>query len=134
MTPIGESSALDHLLPEENRGNQNILLEALDETGQRLNNPAAWAGWTWQGRRPEERADPVPLDKPIDQPANNITMFSGQNVSIWIRGLSNEANDKSDLVENLNVNHPDELGPNGELWNSIGHHSFYIVFQRTTIK
>jgi hypothetical protein len=34
-------------------------------------------------------------------------------------------------VENLHTKHADEPGPNGELWNSIGHHSFYAVFQRT---
>jgi len=37
----------------------------------------------------------------------------------------------SDRVENLHTKHADEPGPNGEIWNSIGHHSFYVIFQRT---
>ncbi len=31
----------------------------------------------------------------------------------------------------MHTNHPDEPGPGGELWNSVGHHSFHVVFQRT---
>ena len=35
------------------------------------------------------------------------------------------------MVENIHTNHPDQHGPGGEVWNSTGHHSFYVVFQRT---
>jgi hypothetical protein len=120
-----------HLTPEENRGKQNVFLEALDEDGRRVRDPFAWAGWTWEGRRPEERADPVPLDKPANEPANNIVMYFGQIVSVWLNGLAPDGTDPSDQVQNLHTNHPDEPGPGGELWNSIGHHSFHVVFQRT---
>lgn len=120
-----------HLTPEENRGKHNVFLEALDENGQRVRNPIAWAGWTWEGRRPEEAANPVPLDKPDNEPANNIVMHFGQIVSVWINGLTPDAAAISDQVENCHTSHPDELGPSGEVWNSIGHHSFYVVFQRT---
>ena len=133
--PDGESSwrviGVHHLTPEENRGKQNVFLEALDEEGRRVWDPFAWAGWTWEGRRPDERADPVPLDKPANEPANNIVMHFGQIVSVWINGLAPDGADLSDRVQNLHTNHPDEPGPGGELWNSIGHHSFYVVFQRT---
>lgn len=120
-----------HLLPDENRSNHNVFLEALDENGQRIKSPIAWAGWTWQGRRDNERADPVPLDKPIGEAAGNIALHDGQIASVWIKGGSRDAQDKSDRVENLDIIHPDEPGPNGEKWNTIGHHSFYVVFQRT---
>ena len=122
---------IHHLLPVENQGKHNVFLEALAENGQRVKDPYAWAGWTWEGRHPDERADPVPLDKSIQEPAGNIVMYYGQIVSVWINGLAPDAAEKSDRVENLHTNHPDELGPNGEVWNSIGHHSFYLVFQRT---
>lgn len=120
-----------HLTPVENQGKHNVFLEALTENGQRVQNPPAWAGWTWEGRRPDERADPAPLDKGPSEPAGNIVMYFGQIVSVWINGRSPAATEPSDRVENLHTNHPDERGPNGEVWNSIGHHSFYVVFQRT---
>ena len=132
--PVGETYwrviGVHHLTPEENRGKHNVYLEALDEAGQRVRDPFAWAGWTWDGRRPEERADPVPLDKPTNEPANNIVMYFGQIVSVWLNGLAPDGTALSDRVQNLHTNHPDEPGPGGELWNSIGHHSFYVVFQR----
>lgn len=120
-----------HLLPRENFGNHHVYIEALDEEGKRIQNPAAWAGWTWQGRRPNERADPVPLDKPVFEPAGNIIMHFGQYVSVWMKGLDQSANDKSERVENLHTAHPDEPLPDGSILNGLGHHSFYVVFQRT---
>lgn len=120
-----------HLLPRENFSKHNVYIEALDEEGRRVRNPIAWAGWTWQGKRSNERADPVALDKPDAEAAGNIAMHFGQNVSVWMKGLSPGANDKSDLVENLHTTHPDEPLPDGSLLNTLGHHSFYVVFQRT---
>lgn len=121
---------IHHLLPDENRGNHHVYLEALDENGQRI-RPVAWADFTWEGRRPDEQAGPVQMDKPDNEPAGNIALHDGQKAAVWMRGLNRDGGDKSDRVENLDIVHPDEAGPGGELWNSIGHHSFYIVFQRT---
>jgi hypothetical protein len=120
-----------HLLPRENFSKHNVFIEALDEEGRRLRNPHAWAGWTWRGRRSDERADPLPLDKPDFETAGNVAMHFGQNVSVWVQGLSRGARDKSDRVENLHTTHPDEPTPDGSLLNTLGHHSFYVVFQRT---
>jgi len=122
---------IHHLLPRENFSNHHVYLEALDEEGRRIRNPFAWAGWTWEGRQPHERADPVVLDKPDYEPAANIAMHFAQTISVWIRGLSRDANAKSDRVENLHTRHPDEPLPDGSLLNTVGHHSFYVVFQRT---
>lgn len=120
-----------HLFPRENFSNHHVYLEALDENGNRLKNPFAWAGWTWEGRRPSERADPVPLDKPDYEAAGNIAMHFQQTVSVWIKGLNRDANAKSDQVVNLHTRHPDEPLEDGSLLNTRGHHSFYVVFQRT---
>jgi len=120
-----------HLFPRENFSKHNVYLEALDESGRRIRNPISWAGWTWEGRRSHERADPLPLDKPDFESAGNIAMHFGQVVSVWIKGLSRDANDKSDRVENIHTTHPDEPLPDGSLLNTLGHHSFYVVFQRT---
>jgi hypothetical protein len=120
-----------HLLPRENFSKHNVYVEALDEQGQRVRNPIAWVGWTWQGRRSDERADPVPLDKPDAEAAGNVAVHFGQIISMWIKGLGRDGNDKSDRVENLHTAHPDEPTPDGALLNTLGHHSFYVVFQRT---
>jgi hypothetical protein len=120
-----------HLLPRENFSKHNVYIEALDENGARIRNPIAWAGWTWKGRQPHERADPISLDKPDFEAAGNIAMHFGQIVSVWISGQSRDAQDKSDRLENLHTAHPDEPTPDGALLNTLGHHSFYVVFQRT---
>ena len=120
-----------HLLPRENFGNHHVFIEALDEDGKRLQNPFAWAGWTWNDRHPDQRADPIPLDKPGSEPAGNITMYFGQHVSVWMNGLKADSQDKSDRAEDFHTSHPDEPLPDGSILNGLGHHSFYVVFQRT---
>ncbi|GAB4462725.1 MAG: hypothetical protein Kow0031_41180 [Anaerolineae bacterium] len=119
-----------HLYPRENFGNHHVYLEALDANGQRVKNPPAWVGWTWEGRQPNERADPVVLDKPDYEAAGNISMHFQQTVSVWALGRSPDANEISDRVENLHTRHPDEPLEDGSLLNSVGHHSFYVVFQK----
>ena len=73
----------------------------LDEAGQRIPHPFAWAGWGWEGMRPDERPQPALLDKPIGEPAGNIAVFPPQKVAVWIKGLDREGQDKSDWVKNL---------------------------------
>jgi hypothetical protein len=119
-----------HLLPDENRSNHHVYFEVLDENSQRITNPTMWIGWTWEGRRPEEPANPAPVDKPAAEPGSNIAVFKGQTISVWVNGASRDATDKSDRVENIHTNHADEPLPDGALLNTIGHHSFYIIFQR----
>ncbi|MEM7344823.1 MAG: carboxypeptidase-like regulatory domain-containing protein [Chloroflexota bacterium] len=120
-----------HLEPRENFGNHHVYMEALDEEGNRVKNPPAWVEWTWQGRRPDERADPVILDKPVAEAGGNLSMHFGQIVSIKVKGTNRDGQDKSDWAENMHTAHPDERLGDGSLLNSIGHHSFYVVFQRT---
>lgn len=122
---------IHHLTPLENFSNHHVYIEALDEEGRRIQNPIAWAGWSWEGRQPQERADPVALDKPDYEAAGNIAMFFGQTVSVWLKGQNRDGNDKTDTVENLHSRHPDEPLADGRLLNTLGHHSFYVVFQRT---
>lgn len=116
-----------HLAPAENQGKRNVFLDILDGTGQRAHNPALSLQWGWEGQRPDEPSPPKPFDKPEDEPATNLDLYSGQRVYVAVSGDGCP----SDRVENLHSNHPDELGPQGQTWNSIGHHSFYVVFQRT---
>ncbi len=119
-----------HLFPRENFSKHHVYLEALDEEGRRIKTPHVWAGWTWEGRHPDERADPVSLDKPDYETAGNVAMHFAQTVSVWIKGLNRDANDKSDTVKGLHTRHPDEPLEDGSLLNTLGHHSFYVVVQR----
>ncbi len=114
-----------HLLPEENMSQHNVFIEAVDEQGNRIRNPLPQVGWTWEGRQPHENAPPVRLDKGANEPAGNVIMWAGQILSVWMLGA------KSDRVEGLRSTHPDEPLPDGRLLNTYGHHSFYVVFQRT---
>jgi len=116
-----------HLEPWENLGRHNIYVTALDESGNRVRDPNIKIGWTWEGRRDDEAAEPLALDKQDGEPPGNVPLYSpGMKATVWIEDRVNP----SDRVVNLHTNHPDELGPNGEIWNSIGHHSFNLVFQR----
>ena len=119
-----------HLTPEENRGNHSVHLDALDEAGQRLQGTPVWARYAWEGGDQNE-APRVALDGPSSEPGGNIPMMVRQVVTVLISGRSPNANEPSDRVENLHTQHPGEHGQLNESWNSIGHHSFYIVFQRT---
>jgi murein DD-endopeptidase MepM/ murein hydrolase activator NlpD len=115
-----------HLTPDENRGNHVVYVDVVDEAGHPLRSADLQVKWGWAGQRPDEPAPPKPLDKPSSEPATNVEMYSGQQ--LWIE-LTGEGL-PSDTVRNLHTKHADEPGPNGETWNSIGHHSFYVLFQR----
>jgi hypothetical protein len=116
-----------HLSPVENQGKHVIFVDAQDAAGQRRRDPNLRIGWTWEGRNPDrDRADPKALDKPDSEPAGNVDMFSGQHIELWLQGDGIA----SDHVLNLHTNHADEPGPKGELWNTLGHHSFHVVFRR----
>ena len=75
-------------------------------------------GWDGGGEQPA-----IAMDKPIGEPMCNIPVYKGQTIAVWM-------GEHSDVVIGLHTMHPDEFGPNGEKWNSAGHHSFYICFQK----
>lgn len=110
-----------HLTPEENKRNHHVYVDVVDETGQRVIDPQLRIRWDWEGRRPDEVADPKPLDKPAGEPAGNVPMNMGQVVSLLIGGDGLE----SDVVSGMHTNWPDE-----GTGNTRGHHSFYVRFQR----
>ncbi len=118
-----------HRTPEENQGKHNAYVTAMDENGQRVHDDGLRIGWTWEGRKEDEPVEPKRLDKPDNEPAGNVDIYGGMHLAVWIMGDGLA----SDRAENLHTHHPDEPGPHGELWNSIGHHSFDLVFQRSTV-
>ena len=109
-----------HLLGSENQGGHSIFVEALDENGERARDPGLRIGWTWEGKN-DGPALQKRLDKPNSEPASNIGLENGMIVRLWVEG-----DEASDEVSGLHTRHPDE-----EPGNSFGHHSFYVIFQRT---
>jgi hypothetical protein len=105
---------IHHLLPHENNGNHNVFIEVLCKQNERDGFRAIH--WTWEGRRPDEIAQPVfagqkPLNELVDLPLN-----LGMIVSIWTQG--------GEIANGFSSNHPDEAPG-----NTIGHHSFFVCFQ-----
>lgn len=105
-----------HLTPDENRGNHHLYISVVDSTGKRNQELVEWG---WVGQTPQQIVRPVVLDKPPNEPDGNIGMGQGQIV--WAKVLGK----LSDTISNCTTLLPDE-GPNN--WNSIGHHSYYVVF------
>lgn len=115
-----------HLSPDENRSRHNAFVEVLDENGQRIKDANLRIGWSWAGRSSDQAAPAKLLDKPDSEPAGDVPIEKGMDLELWIEGDGCP----SDRVHNLHTRHNDEPGPGGELWNTIGHHSYYVVFQR----
>lgn len=126
--PYWQIIGVHHLTPEENKGKHNLFAEIVDASGQRVREPALQLQWSWEGQQPGEASPAKAFDKPGDEPATSLDLYGGQHVRAFVAGDGCP----SDMVENIHTNHPDQHGPGGEVWNSTGHHSFYVVFQRTT--
>ncbi len=88
-----------HLKPMENWGNHHVFLEVLDVDGNRVRNPAAWAGFTWKGRLPDETAPPIVIDKPNAEPGGNIAIGKNQLISVWMQGRDRNANFNADTAK-----------------------------------
>ena len=67
------------------------------------------------------------LDKygPLELGHGMIDLYQNDTAAVWLAGVT------SDVVYGLHTRHADERGPNGELWNSYGHHSFKVTFRLT---
>lgn len=106
-----------HLTGRENMGNHHIYVDVLDEDGNRIRN----------ARLVLRQSDRAPVfavvDKPANEPGTNFPMWASTRATVAVEGdLPSEA------VAGLRTDHADE-----EIGNTWGHHSFYIVFQRTLI-
>lgn len=103
--PAGQSywrAICGYHLPDSG-GNPNIYLAAVDQQGQVIHNTIKF-GWTWEGRRPNERADPVRGDKPPNEPPANINLGKYQIVTVWVDDVFD-----SDRVYNLRSDWPGAL-------------------------
>jgi hypothetical protein len=107
-----------HLTPAENSSMRNLFLETVDASVSRTRS---YIGWKWEGQKPTEKSNPVALDKPGNEPGGNISLDFNQTVSAWVEGAL-----PSEAVVGVHTRHADEPGG-----NTVGHHSFYVVWQLT---
>jgi len=115
-TPHYRAIGVHHLTPDENRGLHNVFVEVIDARGERVRGiPVAY---TWRGRRDDQEAPPVAVDKSDDEPGANIPMGLNQFLTVWVTGPG-----PSDRVAGLATVFPDEGAG-----NYMGHHSFLVVF------
>lgn len=110
-----------HLTGKENMGNHHIYCDVLDEDGKRLNG----------SRLVMTQGTSAPLHAIIDKPAAE----AGTNFPMWSTTLATVAVDSpddaplpSEAAIGIRSSHPDE-----EVGNTWGHHSFFVVFQRTAL-
>ena len=114
-----------HLPGNLNGGGHAAYVDVLGDDGQPLSNPPLKIGWTWEGRRDEEHADPVALDKgPLDPSAGNVVIYKGMVMAMWLQDGDCMV---SEVVSGLQTATPDTDPATG---NSRFHHSFYIVFRK----
>lgn len=123
-----EAALIHHLTADENQGRHHIYVDLVDSAGRLMRiaaNGALRIGWTWEGRRPDEQAPPVALDKGMDEPAGNVPIYKGMKISIW---LEQDGQRISDLVGGLH-GMVEDVG-SGNTWQ---HNSFYIIFRERIV-
>ncbi|MCB0195832.1 MAG: hypothetical protein KDJ65_28035 [Anaerolineae bacterium] len=106
-----------HLNGTENVGQHHVFCDVLDEDGVRING----------SRLVLTQGNSAPVfavvDKPAHEAGTNFPMWSSTRATVAVHhDLPSEA------VFGLRTDHADE-----EIGNTWGHHSFYVVFQRTDI-
>ncbi len=116
---------IHHLTPDENKRRHHVYVDVLDENGQRVHDPNLAIAFNWPNNA-EAPPEPKRLDKPENEPATNVPMDKNPTYAIWVTGGG-----ASDVVAGLHTRHPDENDSQGVAQNTYGHHSYYVVFQRT---
>ena len=121
--PAWRAVGVRRLSGAENGSKRNVFVDVLNADGSRDRNPNLRLCWSWEGRRPDEQAPPVLLDKPDmgELGHGNVPINANQKITVWIEGDGLP----SDRVAGMHTGFPDE-GP-GNTW---GHFSYKVVFQR----
>lgn len=110
-----------HLTGAENMGKHHVYCDVLDEEGKRID----------RARLVLFQADTDPVFAVVDKPAHE----AGTNFPMWKTDKATvsvvwpeDSPLPSEQVMGLSTGHLDE-----EVGNTLFHHSFYVVFQRTNI-
>lgn len=110
-----------HLTGGENMGNHHIYVDVLDEEGGRINGARLVLF--------QENTAPVfaVVDKPAHEAGTNFPLWKADKATVAV-AWPDQGSLPSEQVTGLSTGHPDE-----EVGNTLFHHSFYVVFQRTNI-
>ena len=116
-----EAIMVYHLTGAENRGGHYIYLDLIrgehEADGPQPIHCQHCIEFNWEG----SDIQTLTPDKNWQfEPMGNLTMFGGAKFVMWVRGSF-----PSRVVLGLTATHPDE-GPG----NTIGHHSFYVIWRR----
>jgi hypothetical protein len=110
-----------HLTGAENMGNHHVYCDVLDEEGERING----------ARLTLIQADSQPafavVDKPADEAGTNFPLWKADKATVSVVWPAIEPL-PSEKAVGLSSGHLDE-----EVGNTLFHHSFYVVFQRSDI-
>lgn len=112
-----------HLMPAENGMNHVVYVDLVDERGGVVTKAALRLGHTWEGRRDDEPAPSVALEKPPTEPLGNLPIQRGQKLTVWLEDATGAR--ISDAVQGLHAVLPSD--GEGNDWH---HHSYYVVFQK----
>ena len=112
-----------HLLPHQNGNQHNIFVDVLDTGGRWADTSGMSVGWTWDGRRDDEKIDPRPFEKRPPEPRAQVDLHKGQITSVWLNDPNGWPSDK---VHGLRSDVADVPG------NNLYHNSFGVLFQLMT--
>jgi hypothetical protein len=110
-----------HLIGAENMGNHHIYCDVLDEDGNRIN------GARLVMTQPNSPPAFAVVDKPANEPGTNFPLWKADRATVAV-AWPDKTSLPSEQAIGLSSGHPDE-----EMGNTLFHHSFYVVFQRTNI-
>jgi hypothetical protein len=124
LTPVADPSqphwriiGIHHLTGPENQGQHNLFCDVLNEQGQRM--PLSKLTL----RNNDQPPATLTLDKPANEAGTNASMFFNDTLSISV----NRDGLPSETAGGFSTRHGDDDFPG----TTRGHHSFYIVFQKS---
>jgi hypothetical protein len=115
--PYWRCIGVHHLTGPENAGNHHVYLDVLDTKGTRINGARLMV--VNNGKVPYQ----VVIDKPANEAGANVPMYWNDTLAIYLPGDL-----PTDKPTGFHIRLPDE-----EAGNTRGHHSFYAVWQLTTV-
>jgi len=112
---------IHHLTGDENMGNHHVYCDVVDEEGKRINKARCVMF------QPDTNPVFAVVDKPANEPGTNFPLWKADKATVAVVWPDDKALPSEQAI-GLSSGHLDE-----EVGNTLFHHSFYVVFQRTNI-
>lgn len=121
-TPEGTAYAhcivVHHLTKDQNRGNHNLYMDVIDESGKRIKG--AMVRGDNNGIKLMAR-----IDKPDNEFGTNFSMYSQDTLSCWVDDVPGIGKVPSDTVSGFHTRWGGEIAQH----NDYGHNSYYVIWQ-----